>query len=374
MRQAVIKILIAVIVLVAGWFTFWGSNIINQLSSSSKSSSGEIEDTHLVQVNDVVYRDGYVYVAGQMDGLNVYKIDAGRMRFQVTAHDSSDYPQLVRTEGNRLFLGTVPGVALFDLSNPADPKYLSSSTFTYRTPGPPGTDKLSADNSFEVSQNIIAIAGLFGEIQFARITNDKPAEVLSDLRYKEGPGDWIKKIIISGQYAYLINDLQKVLTIDIHDPAQPKQIAELSLPGAGQVLYQFNSYTLLQSSNTLFATYTAGEKNVDTKSFVVAISISNPSAPVIVGKFEVPSVAEKFALHNNRLYLIYKNGPQTDKDSTPLRNGVMVLDISNPSAISKVKEYHLKGSDPIENLVVTDENLILFRGGYNSGTYQFLPL
>ena len=126
-------------------------------------------------------------------------------------------------------------------------------------------------------------------------------------------------VFVSGRYAYVAGDLNKLAVVDISDPSNPALIASTTVGVSPWSIYVSGRYA-----------YTANS----TSNTISVVDISNPSAPTQVATTSVGSDP----------YSVYVSG-QYAYTANRGSNSISVVDISNPAAPRQIATTSV-GSNP----------------------------
>jgi len=152
------------------------------------------------------------------------------------------------------------------------------------------------------------------------------------------PGN-ARGIVVSGNYAYLADNLRGLNIFDISDPATPILKGSYNTPGASQDLTISGNYSYV----------------ADGISGLQIIDISDITNPTFVGSYNTPGYASGVAVSGNYSYVA---------DGSFV--GLHVLDISNPANPTFISSYFTPGQ--AGGITVVGSHALIADGGFNYGS------
>jgi hypothetical protein len=274
------------------------------------------------------------------------------------------------------------GLKIVDVSNPSEPKIVSSALYHYFTSGVSIVDSLayacSPDSGFYVlnvkNKTAPVILGHYdfnhnydpidilvndsiayitsGNINsyyrkggFHALNIKNPSNIFEESRF-DLVGDWSAigaKITLNGNYAYVTSntDVGDYVTVaDVSNPHSVKEVLKKSVDYA---------YDMALKDKRLFVT--AEHKGV------VSFDVSNPASPVEGASFKTAGTTGNVVRKGDFLYVANSMG------------GLKVLDISKPSASTEVFSY--KGIISFESCNTVGVKDTLLFAGFSGGGYGF---
>ncbi len=274
----------------------------------------------------------------------------------------------VVVSGNYAYVAAgTSGLLIVDISTPSSPSVVGSVDTTGST-----NDVILQGNYAYIVDGSTG-AGTAG-LKVIDISN--PASP-TQVAHVSGPSGAPYRVAISGNYAYVAEDVAGVQIIDISTPTSPSHVAYFDTSGyvygvtvSGSYLYMAdaagglkianistpNSPTLTGSYDTAGTAYRVAVSGnyayvMDGTSGVVVIDISTPASPTLAGTYDTDGTASDVVISGTTAYV-------SDRET-----GVKVLDISTPSAPSLLTSYDTAGS--ARNLYVNGSQLHIadFNGG-----------
>lgn len=223
---------------------------------------------------------------------------------------------------NRAYVGTGAQLAVFDLTNPAQPALLGQTApgvHLVRDVALYGNYAYVVDGGEMVVQGG-GIVGWSGGMRVVDISNPQQPQVVATITVPDYP----TYVAVQGHYAY-ISCMSKFSIWDLTDPLHPTRTgtytAAIYPPTAGIVL----------PSGTV-AYYAIGSIGL------VVVDISNPNQPQELGRY-LPDTLDKasvIAIRDHYAYLADSSG-----------SGISVVDVSNSTAMQEVGSYSLGGVNDI---------------------------
>ncbi|HLD29482.1 MAG TPA: carboxypeptidase regulatory-like domain-containing protein, partial [bacterium] len=227
-------------------------------------------------------------------------------------------PVDVVADGNYAYVAASVFIAIYDISNPADPIQLSILP----------TDNNASD--IKLSGNYLYVADSSGGLRIIDVT-DKSNPVETGYYYESyetSPGFGVANVVlgveVSGNYAYITEARNEgeeagLKVIDITSKSSPIQAGHASTPEA---------YDLKLDDTYAYV--------VDYSSGLFVIDISAPASPSVAGYLSMDQGAKQIDISGNYAYIV-NSGAGTD-----LR-GLQVVDISNPFSPVAVSTWGISG-------------------------------
>jgi hypothetical protein len=254
-------------------------------------------DSHSMTVEDVVVKADYALAATGRPGLQVIDVRNPYDPVIVGTYEDPYYIYSVNAEGDYAYIGSFYGVGRFETVSMVDPAH----------PTLVGSCAISdiADHVFIANGYAYLAAGYSG-MQIIDISNPSNPTVAGSF----DPSPWVLHIFVVGSYAYAAAG--GLLVIDVSDPANPHQVAELPLSGANGI-WVVGAYAYIAS----------------TVDGLVIIDIANPLAPVEVASY--PAYGIDVKVSGSYAYLA---GSYT---------GVSIFDVSDPANPAFLARYETPG-------------------------------
>jgi len=259
----------------------------------------------------------YAYITNGT-GIDVVDISNSYSPIFKGSYKTTGYAQSISVSGNYAYITNGTGIDIVDISNPSSP-FLKGSYNTGR-----GAYDVS------VSGNYAYIADDSDGLVIVDISN--PSSPFLKGSYNTGRGAF--DVSVSGNYAY-ITDSTGINIIDISNPSSPFLKGSYNNGG--------NYFDVSVSGNYAYITNGTGIDIVD---------IEDPSSPILVGSyfpvltynynfvpkgqyFKVPGEARKLSVSGSYAYILGNYG-------------LVIVDITDPSAPTLVGSYCTSGSHYIE--------------------------
>ena len=219
----------------------------------------------------------------------------------------------VAVDGTYAYIGEGPRITSINVSNPENPLHIASSTILSDTV-----------QGITLSGTYAYIAANTGGLFIADISN--PAS-LSILGHYDSPGT-ATDVKVRGNYAYLA-DQSSLKIIRISDPTNPVEITTINI----------NATSLTFSDNLL---YVVGGK------YLRILDISNPLNILTLGYYDVsPQTIGGVEVIGSHAYLA-------------VRDGLQILDISDPPSIQSIATYYVSST---RNIAVVEPYAYLASDG-----------
>lgn len=271
----------------------------------------------------VAQTDGLVCIA--RDSLATIEVETSALRVQV--------------HGEVLFVEDGSSIRLIDVSDPRSPTPLG------------GWLALDDVEDFEVVGTTMYASVAHNGLFVVDIANMASPTTLGSCEEVYQPNG----VAVSGHHVYVGNGAYGVATVDVLDPSAPVLVAN-SIPGGyvGEVLVHGSTLlandsvaglVLLDARDPASLTPLASVPSLNPKDMSVfddvlfavdpsddvllAIGISDPANPVLLGSFYISDGAEAFAYYNQHGYVVTKT------------SALQIFDVSSPSAPAHIGEYEL---------------------------------
>ena len=216
---------------------------------------------------------GYAYVAA--DGLNV--IDLADPSHPVLVEQWLAYPRVrdLKVAGSYAYLVTYnpPGVAIVDISDPANPSQLGFHASTVQI-NPASID-------VEGPYAYLACGG--GGLRVLDVSD--PAAPVEVGIYSNGSVFW--ELDVHGEVAYLASS--DLLMVDVSDPALPTLIGQYAPPDYCPLVRVAGTYAYVYSDYS--------------PNYLEILDVSDPSAPEVVGACSVPDLGSEIQVSNGHVFL-----------------------------------------------------------------------
>ncbi|MEN6456193.1 MAG: hypothetical protein ABFD10_18225 [Prolixibacteraceae bacterium] len=214
------------------------------------------------------------------------------------------------------------GIQVFDVKNPSSIRYLA----TY--------DSIEQATGIAVNGDILICCNRTVGVETIDISNPEKLKFLGKIKTPEAQGAKSR-----GNYAYIGEHYKKVMTIlDISDPAHPKPVKSVSVPG--------NAWGVAIKGNYAYVAHGHGGHGVS------VIDIREPENARLVTSYTIPLGNEtrspdcwEVQISGNKLF--FANG----------YDGVYVFDISEPEKLTLLASY--TDVNYAHDLALTDNLIIL---------------
>jgi len=301
---------------------------------------GTLFDDPMANAMDVVYSNGYAYLACGYAGLIIFDVSDPVNPVRVGGYDTDGDSQGIAIQSDRVFIADGKGgVCVVDVSDPSSPTLAGSWQVAYS--GVNAKDiAVSGDYvylaTFKKGLRIFDISTVSApQLVGAYDTfNVQGVSVAGDYAYVADYSEGLKIIDVStpsdpvlagsyenlyrsydvavkGSYAYVADDTHGLQILNVSDPANPTHVGGYTTKNSRDVFVD-GSYAYLANGG----------------SGVEIVDIRNPAAPIHVGKFDDNSgtaqgvvVAEQVAYVANHV------------------GGLQILDVSVPAAPSLLNSY-----------------------------------
>ncbi len=231
-------------------------------------------------VSRLTHQDKRLYLVG--NNKTVFIVDVAdpqqpRILHQFQARSSL---QNIAVAADTLALSGPGGVSIYDLSGPEEP------TLVDHFPLERATDVHIADQLIYVAadQQGMVILELMDQEKLREVGRSVPPWPLSEFASAQ-------ELVAAGGFVYLANGRSGLSVIDVQDPARPKLVSTLKLPGYALGL-GINGQHLAISSRFAGVHY---------------LDIRNPREPKLLGSFDVLDTARGVLLEDGKIYITSGN-------------------------------------------------------------------
>ncbi|WP_235284320.1 PKD domain-containing protein [Methanosarcina sp. 1.H.A.2.2] len=240
----------------------------------------------------------YAYVPDHYNGLMIVDISNPSSPALKGSYDTPGNAQGVAISGNYAYIADGNDLVIVDISNPSSPIPIRN----YNTGG--------WAQDIAVSGNYAYVIDYANGIFIVDISNPsspllKGIHATSPIIWNGdyGYGGCIKSVAVSGNYAYVADEGNGLLIVDVSNASSP--VLKGSYPAAE---YAFD---VAVSGNYAYV--------VNSNNGLAIIDISDPSSPVLNGSYNPERHVEEVAVSGNYAYLV-------------VDNSLVIIDISNPSS------------------------------------------
>ncbi|MCD4748466.1 MAG: PKD domain-containing protein [Thermoanaerobaculales bacterium] len=270
-------------------------------------------------VSGVDVSGDFAYIADWYEGMWVVDISDSENPEAVEFIDVYNYALDVRVAGGYVYLANrVNGLSIFDISDPAAPVEVAS------------VDREGETQRIDILGNLAVLANYSGGLRVVDISVPEEAEEIGFIQGKTESND----VAIKGNLA-LIPGGGWLKFLDIANPARPREVATLDLPGYSREAEIVDDFAFVAGGS--------GGLHV--------LDIGDPQDPILVGTAEVPN-ALSVDVVGNMAYV----GCGSD--------GLRVVDVSDPEAPDIV--------GALEGLYVENATYVngtVYIGEYNVGIH-----
>jgi len=312
----------------------YGLRVIDVTDPDSIMECGAYEPHALA--NGLAIRDNYAYISlfSDTNNLLVYDVSNLSAPFEVNCLNINGRPKWISVSENYLYvpgleINLVPGVRVYDISNPSTPVAVGDWML------PPGT--FGAPLSVERYQNLAIVATAYGGVQIFDVTQVNAPIALGNWTLWDpisNPGFGVRNVKVSWPYLFLPDESYGLYVIDASDPNNLVEVASYNTSGNAWWVDISQDYNFLY-----LADFSGG---------IRIFNISDPLTPIEVGTIvnNLNHVNHVVAA-NDTIYV-------TDCQ----RIGLHVYDVSVPVSPQEVA-YH-KTPGVFANDVVLSNGLIYF--------------
>lgn len=312
----------------------WGATIYDVTDPSQPSFVRSISTGG--DLKDVIFVEDVMYLVGRLAGLRAYRILETGVATLLDIFSFDDfYPLGMRVHDGVAFVaGSSQGTLLFDVTNPADIRYLMS----YRHPGVSWQADLFGDR-------LIVASGSGGVQVIDHLGGATP--ILSDL----GTGQFVSDLVAGGNDVY-VSHTSSLYAYDLSDPANPVYSDGMHLHShingltedSGTVylvtddrelvVVNASDPTALNRVASLILWFEAYDIDIDGDLAVAAafdrglilIDISDSSQPALIRRFAAPGITRTVAAEGGIAFL-------------GVDQRIDVVDVRVPNAPTLIERY-----------------------------------
>ncbi len=262
----------------------------------------EIGSLLLGIASDVSVDGNLAYVSNDTGGLliidvtdNANPIEAGFYLTGARAYSAAIFD-------GHAYVADESGLRVVDVSNPSSPIGIGA----FSTPGAPQDVFVVGDKAYTASGG----AGL-------HVIDVSEPRLPKEIAFLDVPGDMLRDVFLSGNYAYTIAGGGWLRVIDISNSTNLIEVGSCFTSSYPYEVVAAGSYVYIASVD------------VGLQVFDVAV----PANPVEVGFFDAPGANGVFVEGNYAYIAQQQSGP------TNVQGTVLILDISDPTAIAEVGAY-----------------------------------
>lgn len=256
-------------------------------------------------VNDVVASGTRAYLATANAVIPAFEFDGGTPLLRGKAQTPADHDIFfVQVDGTRLYASErTSGLGVYDLSDPVNPTRSGGAAVGDNTP-----------MGLAVREGRAFVGTYYHGLEVFDVSAPAaPARIADIMGY-----DRAEDVVLQGNYAYVPGGSVGLHVVDVSDPAAPFVATTLNLGGW--------AYGLAVSGNRVYV-------GINSKKLVV-VDITTPTAPWVAGSADVASSSTKDVLVVNDRYVLVAGW----------QDGVVLVDVGDPSAPTKVAAYDTPGS------------------------------
>lgn len=165
----------------------------------------------------------------------------------------------------------------------------------------------------------------------------------------------LASIAKSGNYVYgaISGSTKEFLVLDVTNPAAPTIVGQHDFSNG-------KTQSIAVAGNYLYL----GMEQIAGEAELYVFDVTTPASPTLLGNFEIGATVWSIGIFNNRAYLA------TDADSEEL----IILDVADPSAITKSGAYNANGTVNGKNVFVKDEYNVYLGRENSASDPEFLIL
>ncbi|NTX67693.1 hypothetical protein HUA74_44305 [Myxococcus sp. CA051A] len=282
---------------------------------------------------DVFVSKGHAYVVSIDDyfmglgGLHVYDLQDRKVPRLVKfiQFPEESYWNGVWAKDDALHVASADrGVLVFDLTQPADPRFLRDLS---------GGSRSNVHTLFVDGSRLYAMAvGPAGEVHAYDVNNAREPVLLGrylDPSIGTEPGSYPHDATTLNSTLFISHWRAGLVIVDMSDPASPKRLGAYKYPRASshtsRVAYFHNNRIAFE----------AGE---DWGAHLRVLNLNDPANPTLIGEYRLPGWASihNLELKGNRLYIAH------------YQHGVRVLDVSIPKSPREIAYFNTwRATDPL---------------------------
>ena len=290
---------------IAGGFASNGRETGLQIFDVSVPSAAGKISYHLPLVNpfDIVYFDGYLYLAGGVlwkfdlsDPVNPREI----AEYDWTGTSGTIYADLFMTQNYAFLADGVRGLRMADLSNAGQENPAKSVEFE------------SEAVDVYVDQGFAYVSTTRNGLRIVDVSDPYSMYEVSPYETMTSAVD----VFAVGDYAYVADEYQGLRIVDVYNPANYVVVGGYDAPGGAVDIHVIDGYAYVAWSKT----------NEGIGSGLRIVGVQSPKNPRLVGRFEVESETKDIHVKLPYVYLT------TD-------NGLWVIDVTDPSSPTKASHF-----------------------------------
>lgn len=204
---------------------------------------------------------------------------------------------------------------VLDASNPTNLQQVASLTI--------GDGLAFQGGVFSVGDDdLVALwATQYGKVQFADLSDPMNPTILGEYDFGSGEANEVKKVVVQDGYAYISLYSKEIAVIDLTNPSAPVEVGRVvdpQIPNRNMLLAASSGYLYVASEN-----------------LILAYSMQNPASPLFVDDFVLGDSVHfpiSFHAHGDKLYLTVDSwATPVDYDRVPT---LTAFDISDPTMIT----------------------------------------
>jgi hypothetical protein len=219
------------------------------------------------EATDIATSGGYAYVADSGGGLRVIDVSTPAAPLELGSVGTPGPARGVAiARGYAYVAASGSGLRIINVSAPAAPLEVGF------------LDTAGAAWEVEVQGGHAYVANYGGGLQVIDVSNpSEPVEV----GFINPPGSE-QDVAVSGRYAYLASGVMGLRIVDVSTPSAPVEVGAFDLPGTAQV-----SSVAVAGGVAYVSELDPQSMGGDSPTFVRAIDVRTPSAPIEMGSFEI---------------------------------------------------------------------------------------
>lgn len=275
-------------------------------------------------INDIKVRDNYAYCAFQ-NGLAIIDISQPENPIIISrTYNGEGISAAIDIEGDYAFLADRRnGLQIYDISDEYNPLLISQLSVGY-------------PDVIEAEGNLVLMAtssespdGGRYRVDIIDISDIESPNVIGQFATSPGCAHWAKSIKINGEHAYVADNCNGILILDISSPSTPDSTGFIQTPGFPESIF----------INDIYLYIAAGLDGL------LIYDIIDPLNPVPAGAYVSDNYFEHIEVNNNYAY-IANNG---------LDEGLVIINIADPGSPELVSIY------PVSQL---GANLVAYENGF----------
>lgn len=303
---------------------------------------------------DLEIRDDMVFIlqSSPKQGLSIFRIlenKEPRLLGELT-NEKLWNPKHLIIQGDVVhttFKGEI-AFASFDVTNPSDPKLI----YTYEI-----GDRWAAGLGMTLLENRIYVAGDGGPSPIFDVSVPKNPHLLGRWEFE---GGWVRDVLLEDKLAILPQYGGGIIIYDVRNPAYPKRFVRIQISLSEK--FQRIVETAVNKSRLFIAYETLPAEFYD---------ITDPSHPVVLGRFNPKGQVLAVALSPMNVFLGYRRIKKRDGPQLSLSNhgGIEVVDLSNPHDLRSVANLEL--DKPVTDIRIRSPHLIAV---HHDGSLRILDI